>query len=1383
MKRKRIWQVIVSFLMIIIIFTVSNIDGLAEEMLSENFEENSRIECSLNNVTYISNNRGQIIRGFNSYGIIAPNGDLYFWGQSLGEPNYDTPFKLLSDVNFFATESYLFAAITSNGDLYCWGENINGQVGNGTTKTQVTPVKVLSDVISISIDGDYCGAITSNGDLYCWGENDCGQIGNGTVENQLEPMKILSDVVFVSSENKCSSAITSNGDLYCWGCNGNGQVGNGTKENQLTPVKVLGNVKSASYSSAITLNNDLYCWGYNGKGQVGNGTRENQLTPTKILSNVISFANSFGPRAAITLDRELYCWGDNWQGQVGNGENHRIQTMPVKVLDDVISISMGYEYSSAITSNGDLYCWGSNVLGEIGNGTKREQLKPIKVLSNVVSAFMGYDYRPHSGAITSNGDLYCWGTNDDGQVGNGTTEIQLTPVKILSDVITVSVDDTCNCAITFNGDVYCWGDAVGGQVGNGTTEDQLTPIKIMNLGNLNSGNLNGETAGNISCPKEKQIAAQTKDKLSVELIASSEQEVTTLIKNLTVSSNDESICKVNLGDYFKDIETPSHAYFDIELTGVNPGETDIIISTGTDVTAKCHITVTSENLSGKTLATFQEKDLSANISIDWDLDSLIHIGDRNKSLALEGLLLSQDTYFGEDAVAERMISFGLLDKKDDICHYEDTSTNTGYCAFAGVRTIRIGNEDYNIITAVARGTQGGPEWLGNLMYAGGFFKYRGDDFCTLIKYALDKRKIDINDSHNRFFITGHSLGGTMSSYLGNKLMTEGVVASQIACYTYASPFNCTKPSDKRTNAHIYNYIGKKDLVPTVGQATNYVDAGWLDIKGALPGMQRYGNDIPMGYGDKFLNTYSELYGGQEWKYDYDDDNWRDGSTAGNITHLGSALLSGDGGVFHHLSTYLAQLLMDENYHAPIQEDVLTVAVFCPVDVYVNDANGNVAASVVDNTVVNEGDENVIIAVMEDAKFITLKKEGNYTVDFVGTDTGTMSYTVADKSSDEMYKVFTNVALEKNKRMKSMIGSKTEVPDVQLLVCDKEGAVVAEVMEDGQEIDKISHQHTWAKEKITRKPTCTRSGKKLLTCEVCGETKTETIPKASHTPITDKASDPTYVVPGKTEGTHCAVCGAILTPQQEIPVLGIKRYLSDNVRAKIKLSFTTADYTGKPICPEVKAAFDGATLTPDVDYQVSYKNNVNIGTGTVVVTGIGKYMGSDECNFTITIKKGKTYKAEKGLYKTLNEKEAAFCGITDTKMQKVKIPASVVIGGKKFRVTAIEDNALKGTNITSVSIGANVKTIGNKVFYGCKKLKKIIIPSKVKAIGEKAFYNCKNLKRITLNTTKLTQNTVGNKAFAKISKKAVVKVPKGKVKAYKKLLQSKGLSKKATVQKN
>ena len=148
------------------------------------------------------------------------------------------------------------------------------------------------------------------------------------------------------------------------------------------------------------------------------------------------------------------------------------------------AVSLGYHYSAAITTNGDLYCWGENGDGQVGNGTTVTQTTPVKVLGNVSVVSLGGYY---SAAITTNGDLYCWGLNNYGQVGNGTTINQTAPVKVLGNVSAVSLGYYHSAAITTNGDLYCWGCNKYGGVGDGTTATQTTPVKV--LGNVSAVSL------------------------------------------------------------------------------------------------------------------------------------------------------------------------------------------------------------------------------------------------------------------------------------------------------------------------------------------------------------------------------------------------------------------------------------------------------------------------------------------------------------------------------------------------------------------------------------------------------------------------------------------------------------------------------------------------------------------------------------------------------------------------------------------------------------------------------------------------------------------------------------------------------------------------------
>lgn len=150
-----------------------------------------------------------------------------------------------------------------------------------------------------------------------------------------------------------------------------------------------------------------------------------------------------------------------------------------------------------------------------------------------------------------------------------------------------------------------------------------------------------------------------------------------------------------------------------------------------------------------------------------------------------------------------------------------------------------------------------------------------------------------------------------------------------------------------------------------------------------------------------------------------------------------------------------------------------------------------------------------------------------------------------------------------------------------------------------------------------------------------------------------------------------------------------------------------------------------------------------------------------------IEEGKTYVVGDYSYRviSLSNQTVAVNGLSNQSLKKISLGKTVVLGDKTYSITAIDNNAfLKCKNVTQVTVAANIETIGSSAFSGCSKLTKVTINStKLKKIGKKAFYNCKKLKNITLKTKKLTK--IEKDAFKKIHKKAAVKVPKSKYKAY------------------
>lgn len=196
------------------------------------------------------------------------------------------------------------------------------------------------------------------------------------------------------------------------------------------------------------------------------------------------------------------------------------------------------------------------------------------------------------------------------------------------------------------------------------------------------------------------------------------------------------------------------------------------------------------------------------------------------------------------------------------------------------------------------------------------------------------------------------------------------------------------------------------------------------------------------------------------------------------------------------------------------------------------------------------------------------------------------------------------------------------------------------------------------------------------------------------------------------------------------------------------------YTGKAKYPSLTITYAGSSLKVNKDYTVSYKNNTKIGMATVTIKGIGDYTGEVSKTFKITVKKNASYTVGNYKYKITNAKTngkgtVVLSGVKSKKGKSIKVADTVTIGGKKFLVTSI----------------------GNSAFSGCSKATSATIGKNVTKIGSKAFYNCKKLKKITVKGTKL--KTVGSKALKGINKKASIKVPKSKKKAYERVLKRKG----------
>ncbi len=256
---------------------------------------------------------------------------------------------------------------------------------------------------------------------------------------------------------------------------------------QVVPVTAL--ALGANHSCALTSASGAKCWGWNIFGQLGNGRTTLRKAPadvTGLTGGVAALAAGGDHTCALTSAGAAKCWGFNGYGQLGDGTivDHRT-AMDVSGLESgVAALVAGKNHTCALTSAGGVKCWGRNEYGQLGDGTTDSRSAPVEVnglASGVTKLAAG---ESHTCALTSTGGVKCWGYNLFGQLGDGTTNDQPIPVAVsglTSGVTSLAAGGAHTCAVTDTGGVKCWGFNHVGQLGSGTTTTASTPVDVSGL--------------------------------------------------------------------------------------------------------------------------------------------------------------------------------------------------------------------------------------------------------------------------------------------------------------------------------------------------------------------------------------------------------------------------------------------------------------------------------------------------------------------------------------------------------------------------------------------------------------------------------------------------------------------------------------------------------------------------------------------------------------------------------------------------------------------------------------------------------------------------------------------------------------------------------------
>ena len=398
--------------------------------------------------------------------------------------------------------------LLDDGSVWTVGRNDQGQLGDGTGVEQAVPVKVanLTHVTAIAAGKDHVLGLQRNGHLWSWGGNAAGQLGDGTANSRFVPVRVqaasggnLSGVLSISAGAGYSAALVNGGTVWAWGENSQGQLGNGTTDpaNRATRVPGLVGVKGVKAGSggsvvAVKGNGWPMVWGDNSYGQLHDGTTRDRHRPKPLQVA----AETMGPLTGVlstslnhTLVLQTYgralAWGRNLYGQLGNGTTDPSDlAVPVVFAGSLTELAAGLEHSLAVDTQGAVWGWGQNASCQIGHSAdssphplpwRIDDLPGVSAVSPSLATSL---------ALDTDGNVWGWGYNGDGQLGTGgISDKECTPVQAvgLPGAKAVAASGLWSMALGVDGSVYGWGDNRYGQLGNGTNVASLTPVPAQGL--------------------------------------------------------------------------------------------------------------------------------------------------------------------------------------------------------------------------------------------------------------------------------------------------------------------------------------------------------------------------------------------------------------------------------------------------------------------------------------------------------------------------------------------------------------------------------------------------------------------------------------------------------------------------------------------------------------------------------------------------------------------------------------------------------------------------------------------------------------------------------------------------------------------------------------
>jgi alpha-tubulin suppressor-like RCC1 family protein len=414
----------------------------------------------------------------------------------------------------WATSDEAIASVTQQGLVEGVGEGVATIEAThaGLTGTARVSVTVPATALAASTSSYHSCAVADDGRGFCWGLGGWGALGTGTTADQHSPAAVSGTHRYddVTTARHYSCALRQDGAALCWGFNDDGLLGTGGTAWTLEPVLVTGGhtfqkiEAQLSHTCALRTDGTLWCWGVNAHGQLGadpggevcHGT-PCRKSPVQVAGGhtFVDFSVGFYHTCGVTGGGETYCWGRNSYGQLGNGSWADASTHVPELVQGsggYTRLALGGFHSCGVRPDGSSDCWGRDDFGQLGSGrTAADSCTgglPCSLVPRAVSGGLSFSalsagFLQTCGVVTGV-DAYCWGSNPDNVLGDGTTTTRTVPTRTIGPAFAhislqnLIIGNAVGCGIDADGALYCWGTNPEGQIGDGTTTNRSQPVRI-----------------------------------------------------------------------------------------------------------------------------------------------------------------------------------------------------------------------------------------------------------------------------------------------------------------------------------------------------------------------------------------------------------------------------------------------------------------------------------------------------------------------------------------------------------------------------------------------------------------------------------------------------------------------------------------------------------------------------------------------------------------------------------------------------------------------------------------------------------------------------------------------------------------------------------------